>query len=175
MKTMRFWRKSRFCENLTYSFANGRARAIYTLAFVVFAAFSLASCSSDRNDGDWDSMVWKAEVPVVKTTDGIYDVSADGATLTFSCRNYSKPWFSEAKVDGEQIIPPYMDEINNKLIYGENFRAEIHGNKLTVDFKANDSAQPRNTTITVTAGDIFYTFRFKQHHRQPEYAGQIDA
>jgi len=65
MKTMRFWRKSRFCENLANSFANGQARAIYTLAFVVFAAFSLASCSSDRNDGDWDSMVWKAEVPVV--------------------------------------------------------------------------------------------------------------
>ena len=38
---------------------------------MMLAAFSLASCSSDEKDGDWDTMVWKAEVPVVKTTDGI--------------------------------------------------------------------------------------------------------
>ncbi len=135
---------------------------IWRLAFAVLAAFSLASCSSNKEDGDWDPMVWKAEVPVVKSNDGVYDVSAEGATFTFSCGNYSKPWFSEAEVDGEPILSPYMDKIDYGLIYGDNFRAEMHGNKLTVDFKANDSAQPRNTTITVTAGDIFYTFRFKQ-------------
>jgi hypothetical protein len=106
-------------------------------------------------------MVWKAEVPV-QTTDKVYNVSEDGETIIFSCLNYSKPWFSEAEVDGEPILPPYMDKIDYGLIYDESFRAEMHGNKLTVDFKANDSAQPRNTKITVTAGDIFYTFRFKQ-------------
>ena len=126
------------------------------------AMLSLASCSSESKDGDWDPMVWKTEVPVVKTTDGIYEVSADGATFTFSCRNYSKPWFSGAEVDGEPILPPYMDEIDYGLIYGENFRAEIHGNKLSIEFKPNKTAQTTNTSITVTAGDIFYTFRFKQ-------------
>ena len=161
MKTMKIWRKSRLSECHANLFANGRARAIYVNIFVMCAALlSLTSC--DKEDGDWDPMVWKADVPVVKTADGIYDVSADGATFTFSCRNYSKPWFSEAEVDGETILPPYMDEIDYGLIYDDNFRAEIHGNKLTVDFKANDSAQPRNTTIIVTAGDIFYSFRFKQ-------------
>lgn len=126
------------------------------------AMLSLASCSSDEKDGDWDPMVWKAEVPVVKTTDGIYDVSADGGTFTFTCRNYSKPWFSDANEDGKEFLPPYMHDIDYGLIYSENFRAEIHGNRLTIDFKANDGTQARNTTITVTAGDIFYTFRFKQ-------------
>ena len=135
---------------------------IWRIAFAMLAAFSLASCCSESKDGDWDPMVWKAEVPVVKTTDGIYEVSADGATFTFSCRNYSKPWFSEAEVDGEPILPPYMDEIGYGLIYGENFRAEIHGNKLSIEFKPNKTAKTTNTSITVTAGDIFYTFRFKQ-------------
>ena len=136
---------------------------IWRLTFVMLAAFSLASCSSDQSVGKWDSMVWKAEVPV-QTTDGIYDVSADGETFTFSCSNYSKPWFAEAEVDGEYIFPSYMDEdeIDFRFIYGDTFRAEIHGNKLTVVFMTNENAQPRNTTLTVTAGDIFYTFRFKQ-------------
>ena len=125
------------------------------------AMLSLASCSSDEKDGDWDPMVWKAEVPV-QVTDGIYDVSADCGTLTFTCRNYSKPWFAGAEVDGEPILPPLMDEIGYGLIYGENFRAEIHGNKLSIEFKPNKKAQATNTSITVTAGDIFYTFRFKQ-------------
>ena len=141
MKTMKFWRN---------------------ILVMTAAMLSLASCSSDEKDGDWDPMVWKAEVPVVKTTDGIYDVSADGGTFTFTCRNYSKPWFSDANEDGKEFLPPYMHDIDYGLIYSENFRAEIHGNRLTIDFKANDGTQARNTTITVTAGDIFYTFRFKQ-------------
>jgi len=140
MKTMKIWRN--------------------TLVMCA-AMLSLASCSSESKDGDWEPMVWKAEVPV-QTTDKVYNVSEDGETIIFSCLNYSKPWFSEAEVDGEPILPPYMDKIDYGLIYDESFRAEMHGNKLTVDFKANDSAQPRNTKITVTAGDIFYTFRFKQ-------------
>ena len=38
----------------------------WRIAFVMTAAMlSLASCSSDEKDGDWDTMVWKAEVPVV--------------------------------------------------------------------------------------------------------------
>ena len=160
---MKIWRKSRLSECHANLFANGRVRAIYVNILMMCAAMlSLASCSSESKDGDWDPMVWKTEVPVVKTTDGIYEVSADGATFTFSCHNYSKPWFSEAEVDGEPILPPYMDEIGYGLIYGENFRAEIHSNKLSIEFKPNKTAQTTNTSITVTAGDIFYTFRFKQ-------------
>ena len=121
MKTMKIWRN----------------------IFMMLAAFSLASCSSESKDGDWDPMVWKAEVPV-QTTDKVYNVSEDGETIIFSCLNYS------------------MDEIGYGLIYGENFRAEIHGNKLSIEFKPNKTAQTTNTSITVTAGDIFYTFRFKQ-------------
>ena len=140
MKTMKIWRN---------------------ISVMCAALLSLASCSSESKDGDWDPMVWKAEVPI-QTTDKVYNVSGDGETITFSCLNYSKPWFAGAEVDGEPILPPLMDEIGYGLIYGENFRAEIHGNKLSIEFKPNKKAQATNTSITVTAGDIFYTFRFKQ-------------
>ena len=133
-------------------------RKLFT-TLLMFAVLVLASCSKD--DGDWDPMVWKADVPV-QITDGIYHVSADGGTLTFTCKNYSKPWFSYAQENGEDIQPPYIDEMDYGLIYSQNFRAEIHGNKLTIDFEANESSQTRNISITVTAGDIFYTFQFKQ-------------
>ncbi len=53
MKTMKLWRKSRFCESLANSFANGRMRATYVYIIVSCAAFSLASCSSD------DTMEWR--------------------------------------------------------------------------------------------------------------------
>ena len=73
---------------------------IWRLVLATLAAFSLASCSSESKDGDWDPMVWKAEVPV-QTTDKVYNVSEDGETIVFSCLNYSRPWFSKAEVDGE--------------------------------------------------------------------------
>ena len=137
-----------------------KTKKLWNNIFVMCVAMlSLVSCS-DEKDGDWDPMDWNTEVPVV-TNEGNYVVSADGGTLTFICRNYSKPWFSYANENGKNIFPPYMD-IDYALLYSENFRAEIHGNKLTVDFKANETSQIRNTAITVTAGDIFYTFRFKQ-------------
>ena len=44
-------------------FANGRTGAIYVIALAMLAVLSLSSC--DKQDGDWDSMVWKAEVPMV--------------------------------------------------------------------------------------------------------------
>ena len=72
-----------------------------------------AACESSRRDGDGDPMIWKADV-AVQFSHGVYNVAADGATLVFSCRNYSAPWFSSAN------------------------------------------------EITVTGGDIFYTFKFEQ-------------
>ena len=61
----------------------------WKIAFMMLAAISLASCS--EKDGDWDPMEWKADDPV-QTTDGVYNVSADEGTFSFTCSNYSKPW-----------------------------------------------------------------------------------
>ncbi len=52
MKTMKIWRKSRLSESRANSFANGRTGAIYAITFVMLAAFSLSSCSSDDDNED---------------------------------------------------------------------------------------------------------------------------
>ena len=62
---------------------------------MTIAALSFNSCS-DEKDGDWDPMVWKAEVPV-QMTDGVYAVPANGTEFTFSCKNYSAPWIDNAE------------------------------------------------------------------------------
>ena len=128
----------------------------WRIAFMMLAAFSLASCS--EKDGDWDPMEWKADEPV-QTIDGVYNVSADEGTFSFTCSNYSKPWFSSAIDNGKDILPKEGDF---GIIDSDSFLAKIEGNKLTIDFKENDSDQKRSFSITVTAGDIFYTFNFEQ-------------
>ena len=48
MRMINLWRKSRFSESHANSLANGRAKAIYAIAFMVLAVFSLSSCSSEE-------------------------------------------------------------------------------------------------------------------------------
>ena len=52
MITMKLWRKSRLSECHANLFANGRTGAIYVISFMMFAIFSLASCSSDNDNKD---------------------------------------------------------------------------------------------------------------------------
>ena len=49
---MKLWRKSRLSESHANSFANGRTGAIYVIVFMMLAAFSLASCSSNDDNED---------------------------------------------------------------------------------------------------------------------------
>ena len=160
MKTMKIWRKSRLSECHANSFANGRTRAIYAIAFAMLAAFSIASCSSDDPDGKWNPMIWEAEVPV-QMTDGVYTVPANGTEFTFSCQNYSSPWMENAASNGKNYYPP-REANDYHTISADWFKAEISGNKLTVVFEANETAEERPLQLTVTAGDIFYTFKFMQ-------------
>ena len=159
MKTIKMWRKLRLSESHTNMFINGRARAIYAIAFAMFAALFITSC--DEKDGDWDPMVWNAEVTVQMTTDGVYNVSAAGTEFTFSCKNYSFPWVEYAMSNGEYYYPP-RESNNYHTITADWFKAEINGNILKIVFKANETADERSLQLTVTAGDIFYTFKFKQ-------------
>lgn len=124
------------------------------------AVISLASCDIADPDGKWTPMDWEAEVPV-QITDGIYNVSAAGSEFTFACQNYSKPWIEDVTFNGKYYIPPR--ELNDyRTITVDWFKAEISGNKLKVVFEANQTAEERQIELTVTAGDCFYTFKFKQ-------------
>ena len=128
---------------------------VMTVAFI-----SLASCDIADPDGKWTPMDWEAEVPV-QITDGIYNVSAAGSEFTFACQNYSKPWIADALFNGKYYFPPReLDDY--RTITVDWFKAEISGNKLKVVFEANQTAEERPIQLTVTAGDCFYTFKFKQ-------------
>lgn len=132
----------------------------WKISFCVLLACMLFSCDIVERDGDWDPMLWE-KVDYPKSGE-VYQVPASGSTLTFSCLNYSRYWFSHAKEDGQEVLPPYIDYLAYPLIYGDYFRAEIHDNKLSIVFEPNEGAHARNTYITVTAGDIFHTFKFTQ-------------
>ena len=124
------------------------------------AVISLASCDIADPDGLWDPMDWEAEGPV-QITDNVYNVSAAGTELTFSCQNYAYPWIAEAMFNGKYYFPP-LELDDYRTITIDWFKAEISGNKLKVVFKANETAEERPIQLTVTAGDCFYTFKFKQ-------------
>ncbi len=152
MKILKNWKKKRFSES--------RMRVIYAICFVLLGCFALTSCIIEEPDGKWDSMVWKAEEPVQKT-DGIYTISASGSVITFSCGNYSSPWIENAESEGEWYFPP-REENNYHTIKADWFNVEMRGNKLKVTFERNETPMERPLKLTVTAGDIFYTFNFKQ-------------
>ena len=127
------------------------------------AIFLICSCSSDKDDeeldGKWPPMEWQADftATVVK---GFYIVNPEGETLQFSCKNYENPWIAEAMYGDGTIIP-----FNNNSMYtlrGKWFTASISGNKLTIVFDKNTELTSRKFSLTVTAGDIFYTFYFSQ-------------
>ena len=139
MKTMKSWR---------------------IILVMTVAILSFVSCDREDPVGKWDPMDWEAEGPV-QITDNVYNVSAAGTELTFSCQNYAYPWIEDVTFNGKYYFPPL--ELNDyRTITVDWFKAEISGNKLKVVFEANQTAEERPIQLTVTAGDCFYTFKFKQ-------------
>ena len=131
-----------------------------TILAAVFATIHLSSCSDSDPDGKWDSMQWVNE-STYPEEDGKYLVNAEGNTYTFECKNYSKPWIENANVDGAYYYPNRsLDDYHNLTTNG--FKASVKGNQLIVTFEPNRSGAARHVVLTVTAGDIFYTFKFTQ-------------
>lgn len=137
-------------------------KILRTIIVMAVAVLSFNSCGDDP-DGKWSPMIWKAEMPA-ETTDGVYTASADGAEFSFSCENYSSPWIGEAWFNGE-FFPP-LEANGYRTVSTSWAKAEISGNKLKVVFEANETTERRQFYLTVTAGDIFYTFRFMQFENQ---------
>ena len=139
---------------------------LWQIATAMIVALTLTSCGdTEEPDGKWDDMIWKTEVQATKQDDACI-VPATGGEFTFSCMNYSKPWISSAEYEGEYYRPDVEDEerhtINWQKISLDWFKAEITDNQLKVTFDANQQTTERPIKLTVTAGDIFYTFNFKQ-------------
>jgi len=137
-------------------------KKIWVLPLLLLNFFLLASCSFSKLDGDWDDMEWKEEVEVQKIN-GAYMVPPSGTSLSFTCRNYKSPWFADATVDGAHIGE--QEEIDK--ISTDSFHAQLQGNRLSIVFEPYEGFHSRTITITVTAGDIFYTFKFIQATSDP--------
>lgn len=127
---------------------------------LLIAVALFVACESE--DGKWDAMKWKADNPV-QITDGVYNVKAEGEELSFTCMNYRYPWISNA-VSGEEYY--FTNRNNTHILEAEWFNVVISGNKLKIVFKPNkkpnEVSDIRHLKLIVTAGDIFYTFQFKQ-------------
>lgn len=107
----------------------------------------------------------ETEAPVTMKSDA-YIVPATGGELTFSCKNYSDPWISNVRYARKYYYPIAVDkeydETDWYTISLDWFKAEITDNLLKVTFEPNQATTERPIKLTVTAGDIFYTFYFRQ-------------
>lgn len=132
----------------------------WRIVLTLLVVLSIVSCNKDLPDGNTSPMEWVLEESVPSYANN-YSVSATGGEFVFFCKNYSSPWLSNAKSNGQYFYP---DTGNNspRTITTDWFKAELSGNVLKVVFKANDTAEQRSLQLTVTAGDIFFEFTFKQ-------------
>lgn len=129
------------------------------MSAAVLTLAGLTSCDTTTRDGDWDPMKWSAEQEL-SVDNNYYVIPAEGATVSFICKNYSAPWISNAATGGIYYLPDY-EKGDYRNIKGDWFAASTNENRLTVTFTEN-IASDRYISVTVTAGDIFYSFRFKQ-------------
>jgi hypothetical protein len=132
---------------------------LFWMCAAVLALAGLTSCNLSKEDGDWDPMKWSAEQEY-SMDNGYYVIPAEGATISFICKNYSAPWMSEAATGGRYYFPNY-EAGDYRNIKGDWFQATTSQDRLTVIFTEN-TATDRYLSVTATAGDIFCTFLFKQ-------------
>lgn len=137
----------------------------HTLLCAIVCVLLPAACSVTEPDGDWDAMKWRA-LDGRKVEKGVYIVGVAADTLCFECKNYRGPWISGAREDGVDYYPKGGNGNDIHHLQGRHFSATVEGNKLTVVFPENISKDAHSVTLTVTAGDIFYDFRFLQEAAQ---------
>ena len=132
----------------------------WPIAIAIIATLSFTSCQEDIYREDWDEMIWNTEAQTTQKDDA-YIIDANGGEITFTCSNYSDPWLADAdSLDKHYYI---THEYGITRSYDADwFKADINENVLKVTFKANPNPAERPLKLTVTAGDIFHTFNFKQ-------------
>lgn len=145
---------------------------IIGFAALMSAAATLSSCS--REDGDWDPMEWRTGVRNVKE-DGmrLVVVPQTGGTYEYTCRNYKSFWLEYVIETTEKptgnlwqfngLYNTYRHEDTNPLhISSPATEVNANDNKLSISVKPNDTGKTRYIMVTVTAGDIFDQFIYRQ-------------
>ena len=134
------------------------------LCIALICTLYLTSCS--KEDGDWEPMKWKTTATTAK--DGYIYVDSDGGTFVFQCRNYSRPWMADVvQTEDEKSVrynPPETDgKTDFKKIETTWLTSACENNTVTVKIQPTTAPHYRTMHVTVTAGDIFFTFKFKQY------------
>lgn len=133
----------------------------FSAMILTTSAVSIVACDDSKEDiGSWEKMKWEA-VSGQKVQNGTYQISADGETITFTCKNYESPWISDA-ISGKECYYPNLEIDEYKKIESDWFLATMSGNQLRITFEPNNTGKERPLELCVTGGDIFYTFKFKQ-------------
>lgn len=130
------------------------------LSLLLLAALSGTATSCSDNDGDWTPMKW--HTTVVQEKNGMVLVPVEGGTYVFACTNYSEPWMSDLRVEtnGQETI--YHPEADFHSVSASGLEAQWEGAVLTITVAPCTTQASRNFQLTVTAGNIFHTFRFSQ-------------
>ena len=136
-----------------------RKITFYSISVLLICILGTIAVSC-RHQGEWNKMVWKVDNGQ-KANNQTYSLSAEGDIITFTCINYSSPWICDALSGYERYYP----DIENNDIFNLStdwFKAQIVGNVLRVSLEPNTTEQERTLELTVSAGDTFHTFKFKQ-------------
>lgn len=145
---------------------------IISLTTLLATAATLSSCTSE--DGDWDPMKWKTEVKSVKK-DGVNYVLVPqaGGTYEYTCCNYKSFWLEDVIESTETptgnpwqfkgLYDIYRRKDDNLYnISSPSTEVSVKDTKLIITVKPNDTGKPRYIKVTVSAGDIFSDFSYKQ-------------
>ncbi len=159
---------------------------LVTFCFVLILIMSgLTSCQENSLEGDWEPMKWTEPTPegLVKIGNHVYQMPSCGGTYTITCLNYSMPWMSSAQSgdtiywpDGKAYVLHLADEHRDSIVQtwendnrdwdrlrGYWFDAHFDEADLIITVAPlPDSIDKREFELTVTAGDIFDYFTFKQ-------------
>lgn len=129
---------------------------------VLFATV-FASCSDDV-DGKWEKMKWSTDVKTAN--DGYVEVPEDGGTYVFTCKNYPDFWLVYLyEAEGTNVQKTYTGDENSSdymHINGTWATVKSEDSKLYVTIEPNTTENGRVFSLTVTAGDIFDYFNFRQ-------------
>lgn len=141
------------------------------LPALIGLALCTSACEFTAAEGDWEPMKWTSTVKKSADTNGREYVSVpkEGGTYVFICKNYGGFWLSDAKATQNGATVSYVTGGEEKTdddawthISAVWADVRASGRYLTVVFQPNDSGMERTFSVTVTGGDIFDYFNFKQ-------------
>lgn len=123
------------------------------------AVFLILVGCGDEPDGKWAKMKWKVPSDLTKT-EGIFMVPASGGTFVFTCKNY-KPWICGIIDNNGLDYPIDITDVHN--CEGAWFAVNCNQNDVTFSFDPLSAEEDsRGLQVTLTAGDIFDYFTFRQ-------------